>query len=101
MALWVFEIFVKQGYYGCAIGKGKQIAKNEIEKGNFGSLTVDEALPKVAKTLLLCHEEFREKRYENEISVISSSTGNKHVMLSKEQKDILLEAAQKEIDEAE
>jgi 20S proteasome subunit alpha 7 len=28
-------------YYGCASGRGKQLARNEIEKGNFRELTVD------------------------------------------------------------
>ena len=39
-------------YYGCAAGRGRQLARNEIEKGNFRELTVEQALPKVAKLLL-------------------------------------------------
>mmetsp|Transcript_30549 Transcript_30549/g.40635 ORF Transcript_30549/g.40635 Transcript_30549/m.40635 type:complete len:200 (-) Transcript_30549:258-857(-) len=39
-------------YYGCAAGRGRQMARNEIEKGNFRELTVQQALPKVAKLLL-------------------------------------------------
>ena len=39
-------------YYGCASGRGKQYARNEIEKTKFGEMTVEEALPKVAKILL-------------------------------------------------
>jgi len=39
-------------YYGCAAGRGRQLARNEIEKGNFRNLTCQEALPKVAKLLL-------------------------------------------------
>ena len=38
-------------YYGCAAGRGRQLARNEIEKGNFRNLTCQEALPKVAKLL--------------------------------------------------
>ena len=39
-------------YYGCASGRGKQLARNEIEKKNFKDLTVSEALPLIAKILL-------------------------------------------------
>ena len=39
-------------YYGCASGRGRQLARNEIEKAGFKNMTVEEALPKVAKILL-------------------------------------------------
>lgn len=39
-------------YFGCASGRGKQIARNEIEKKNFRDMTVVDALPLVAKILL-------------------------------------------------
>mmetsp|Transcript_18295 Transcript_18295/g.17417 ORF Transcript_18295/g.17417 Transcript_18295/m.17417 type:complete len:200 (+) Transcript_18295:20-619(+) len=39
-------------YYGCASGRGKQLARNEIEKKNFQQLSVQEALPLIAKILL-------------------------------------------------
>ena len=39
-------------YYGCASGRGKQLARNEIEKGNFTEKTVEESLPLVAKLIL-------------------------------------------------
>jgi 20S proteasome subunit alpha 7 len=39
-------------YYGCASGRGKQIARNEIEKRNFKELTVEEAMPYITKILL-------------------------------------------------
>jgi 20S proteasome subunit alpha 7 len=39
-------------YYGCASGRGKQLARNEIEKKNFRELTVQEALPHITKILL-------------------------------------------------
>jgi len=41
-------------YYGCASGRGKQMARNEIEKTKFREMTVEEALPKIAKILLKC-----------------------------------------------
>jgi 20S proteasome subunit alpha 7 len=39
-------------YYGCASGRGKQLARNEIEKKNFRELTVQDALPYIVKILL-------------------------------------------------
>jgi 20S proteasome subunit alpha 7 len=39
-------------YYGCASGRGKQLARNEIEKRNFREMTVTDALPVIAKILL-------------------------------------------------
>jgi 20S proteasome subunit alpha 7 len=39
-------------YYGCASGRGKQIARSELEKKNYRDLTVKEALPYIAKILL-------------------------------------------------
>ena len=53
-------------YYGCASGRGKQLARNEIEKTNFRELTVEESLPKVAKILLKAQEEMKDKKQELE-----------------------------------
>lgn len=36
-------------YYGCASGRGKQLARNELEKKNFRELTCEEALPLITK----------------------------------------------------
>ena len=49
-------------YYGCAAGRGRQLARNEIEKGFFREKTVEEALPLVAKILLKSQEEMRDKK---------------------------------------
>jgi 20S proteasome subunit alpha 7 len=39
----------KQGYRGCAIGKGRQLAKTEIEKLELENLTAEEALVEAAR----------------------------------------------------
>jgi hypothetical protein len=46
------------------------LARNEIEKGKFRQMTVNEALPKVAKLLLKAQDEVREKKMELELSVL-------------------------------
>lgn len=61
-------------YYGCASGRGKQLCRNEIEKSNFKDLTVEEALPKIAKILLQAQEEMKDKKQELELSYISESS---------------------------
>ena len=71
-------------YYGCASGRGKQMARNEIEKTKFLDMTVEEAMPKVAQILLKCQEEMKDKKQELELSMISNSTKFKHKILSRE-----------------
>ena len=71
-------------YYGCASGRGKQMARNEIEKTKFLDMTVEEAMPKVATILLKCQEEMKDKKQELELSMISNSTRFKHKILSRE-----------------
>lgn len=70
-------------YYGCASGRGKQLARNEIEKLNFREMTVDEALPHIAKILLKAQEEMKDKKQELELSVLSDATGYKHKILDR------------------
>ena len=48
-------------YYGCASGRGKQLARNEIEKKNFKDLTVQEGLHLIAKILLISGGNIGEK----------------------------------------
>ena len=38
-----------QGYYGAAVGKGKQVAKTEIEKLKLSEMTVREAVKEAAR----------------------------------------------------
>ena len=42
-----------QGYFGAAAGKGKQVAKNELEKLDLKNMTCREAVYKAAKMFLL------------------------------------------------
>lgn len=38
-----------QGYHGCAAGKGKQVAKTEIEKLDLKNMTARQAVKEVAR----------------------------------------------------
>lgn len=85
-------------YYGCASGRGKQLARNEIEKKNFKDMTVDEALPQVAKILLKAQEEMKDKKQEIELSILCDATKQQHKVLDRDVIQRLTESAQIEIE---
>lgn len=85
-------------YYGCASGRGKQLARNEIEKRNFKDMTVTEALPHIAKILLKAQEEMKDKKMELEISILSDETNYNHKILDRAYVDHLTEQANQEIE---
>lgn len=85
-------------YYGCSSGRGKQIARNEIEKTNYRDMTVTEALPLIAKVLLRSQEEMKEKKQEIELSIISDETKYQHKILDRAFVDHLTTQAQQELE---
>lgn len=85
-------------YYGCASGRGKQLARNEIEKTKFLEITVAEAVPIIAKILLKSQEEMKEKKQELEISIISEETKFLHKVLDREYVARLTTQAQQDIE---
>lgn len=86
-------------YYGCASGRGKQLARNEIEKQNFREMTVQEALPLITKILLKSQEEMKEKKQELELSVLSDENNYQHKILERAIVDNLTALALKEIEQ--
>lgn len=72
------------------------MARNEIEKQNFKDMTVDEALPKIAKILVKCQEEMKDKKQELEISVLSDGTGHKHKIIDRKTLDEMTAQALKD-----
>ncbi|CAX40684.1 20S proteasome component, putative [Candida dubliniensis CD36] len=86
------------GYNGAATGKGRQIAKSELEKLNYEELTCLEAINHAARIIHLSHEDNKDKDYELEISWCSKQhTGGKHQCIP----DDLLEQARKLAEEEE
>lgn len=85
-------------YYGCAAGRGRQLARNEIEKGNFRELTVEQALPKVAKLLLKSQDEMKEKKQELELSILTQGNNWVNKILDRATTDALCAAALVEIE---
>jgi 20S proteasome subunit alpha 7 len=88
-------------YYGCSSGRGRQMCRNEIEKTNFRELTVQQALPKVAKVLLKAQEEMKDKKQELELSVLCADTKWTHKILDRHTVDQLTAHALTEIEAEE
>jgi len=99
-ALWMIEPSgACYQYFGCASGRGKQLARNEIEKGKFQELTVEEAIPKVAKLLLKSQDEMKEKKQELELTTLQEVNGEwRHRIVDRPIVDKLCADALAEID---
>lgn len=61
------------GYRGAATGKGRQSAKNELEKLDLGELSAREAVKEAARIIYLAHEDNKDKDFEIEITWVSKS----------------------------
>lgn len=85
-------------YYGCAAGRGRQLARNEIEKTAFRQMSVKDALPKVAKLLLKAQDEMKEKKQELELAVLCEANGWTNKILDRQTTDALCAAALAEIE---
>ncbi|GAA6011706.1 hypothetical protein JCM10207_004217 [Rhodosporidiobolus poonsookiae] len=83
------------GYRGCAIGKGRQLAKTEIEKLPLETLTAEEALVEAARIIHTVHDDAKDKDFELELTWISPKSGWKHQPVPKE----LADAAEKKAKE--
>lgn len=85
------------GYKGAATGKGRQVAKSELEKLDPATLTARDAVKQAARIIYLAHEDSKDKDFELEISWVSTSeTGGKHDFVPQA---LLEEAQQYAIDE--
>lgn len=102
-------------YYGVACGKGKQVAKTELEKLSLNkqekeseaaatSVTVQDAIKEVVKILMLLHQENKEqdgKPMELELSWICEESNNTHKPVPKSIIDKAKEWAKEQLDEEE
>eukprot|EP01134_Creolimax_fragrantissima_P001210 CFRG1210T1 len=69
---------VSVGYFGCAVGKGKQAANTEIEKLKLGELTMKEAVHAVAKIMHTIHDDVKDKDFILEMSWVGKETDGRH-----------------------
>lgn len=72
------------GYRGCATGKGRQLAKTEIEKLDLDNLTCEEAVKHIALIIHKVHDDAKDKDFELEMSWICPQSNNKHQSVPKD-----------------
>ncbi|KAG8891565.1 hypothetical protein FRB99_003490, partial [Tulasnella sp. 403] len=70
---------VSHGYHGAAVGKGRQLAKTELEKLKLSELTVREAVFEAARIIHLVHDDAKDKDFELELSWIGEESGGLHL----------------------
>lgn len=83
---------IAYGYHGAAIGKGRQLAKTEIEKLKLSEMSTREAVVEAARIIYLVHDDAKEKEFELEMSWIGDETDGVHLPVPKDLHD---EAEQK------
>ncbi|CAH0477841.1 unnamed protein product [Peronospora belbahrii] len=91
---------VTYSYRGCALGKGQQSAKTEIEKHKLFDMTCREAMKYVAKILNTLHDEVRHP-FELELSWICEETKWQHHLVPDNLRDEVNEWAVQSIKEDE
>ncbi|KAI0796550.1 20S proteasome subunit [Abortiporus biennis] len=89
---------IAYGYNGAAVGKGRQLAKTELEKLKLSELTTREAVFEAARIIYLVHDDAKEKEFELEMSWIGDESGGIHLPVPK---DLHQEAEQKAKDALE
>lgn len=65
------------GYYGVALGKAKTIAKTELEKLDFSTLSCAEAVVKLTNILHEVHDAQKDKLYEVEVAWVCDKSDRK------------------------
>jgi len=90
-----------RGYYGCAVGKGKQNAKTEIEKLNMTSMSCRELVKEVAKTIYSVHDEVKDKHFELELSWIGKETNGTHQLVPQDLYDEAKKFAEESLNDSD
>ncbi|TPX63117.1 hypothetical protein SpCBS45565_g06845 [Spizellomyces sp. 'palustris'] len=75
---------VYYGFYGCAIGKGRQGAKTEIEKLKLTELSCREAVKEAARIIYSVHDDVKDKDFELELSWVCEESKGRHEFVPKE-----------------
>jgi 20S proteasome subunit alpha 7 len=86
-----------QGHFMCTGGKGQLVAKNAMEIVDLQQ-TVSQTISNVAYVLAKAHEEFKDKTYEMEFSIISKETNFQHELVHREHRERLQAEAQDKVD---
>ena len=87
------------GYHGCAIGKGKQFAKTEIEKLSLDTLSMREAVEEVARIIYKAHDDAKDKEFELQLSWIGPESNFEHQPVPRDLHDEAVRKAQLALEE--
>jgi 20S proteasome subunit alpha 7 len=85
-------------YYGCAIGKGVQAAKTEIESKKLTERTCKDSLKDLAKILHLNHDADRDQDFELEMGWLCEQSGWKFQRVPKDLMDAANAEAKAEVE---
>ncbi|EPY49747.1 20S proteasome component alpha 7 [Schizosaccharomyces cryophilus OY26] len=77
------------GYNGISAGKGRQIARNELEKLDFSTLKMKDAVKEAARIIYATHDEEHNKEHEIEMTWVGEETNGIHTAVPD---DLLQEA---------
>jgi len=83
---------VAYGYHGAAVGKGRQLAKTELEKLKLSELSMRDAVTEAARIIHLVHDDAKEKDFELEMTWVGEETNGVHLPVPK---DLLDEASRR------
>eukprot|EP01080_Neovahlkampfia_damariscottae_P000352 gene352-6766_t len=94
------------GYHACAVGKGKQAAKAELEKLKPEEMTCVEAVKEISKIIYGVYDKSKDKDFHLELSWVCDASKKVHEMVPedireqaiKEAKDSLIEEDEDEED---
>lgn len=67
------------GYYACALGKGKTVAKSQLEEIDFSKITCREAVKKAAAVLYDVHDAAKDKMWEPEFAWVCEESKRRFV----------------------
>lgn len=87
------------GYNGAAAGKGRQIAKSELEKLDLSELSAKDAVKEALRILYLAHESNKDKEFEIELSWICLESDWKHEFVPEELLEDAVKYAEEDSDE--
>ncbi|KAJ2020947.1 putative proteasome subunit alpha type-7 [Coemansia sp. RSA 455] len=89
------------GYRGCAAGKGKQVAKTEIEKLNLDQMTAREAIKEAARIIYAAHDDSKDKLFELELSWICAESNGLHAHVPQNLFDEAVQHAERALNDDE
>ncbi|KAJ3018690.1 hypothetical protein HKX48_002733 [Thoreauomyces humboldtii] len=87
------------GFYGCAIGKGRQVAKTEIEKLKLTEMTCEQVVMDAARIIHSIHDDVKDKDFELEMSWIRDGPNPKHEFVPKDLHEAAAAAAKASLHE--